>query len=71
MQYDEIKIGATVKNLVTLAGLPYGAIGKVIGFYGEEKTTRGITIVWCSPIEFKGIRDGFNESEINNLEFLN
>jgi len=70
MRYEEIKIDATVKNLVTLAGIPNGTIGKVIGFYGEEKTTRGITIVWCSPIEVKGIKDGFNESELESLEFL-
>ena len=70
MQYDEIKIGAIVKNLEPLTGIPKDSIGKVVEFYDEEKKSRGITVVWCSPIGVKGIRDGFNESELESLEFL-
>ena len=70
MRYEEIRIGAVVKNLKPLADIPEGSVGKVVEFYDEEKNSRGITIVWCSPIGVKGILDGFNESELDSLEFL-
>jgi hypothetical protein len=69
MRYEEIKSGMKVKSLRPFNSVPEGSNGEVVKFYKIGKS-RGITIIWHGP-EIEGIKDGFNEDELESLEFIN
>lgn len=70
MRYEEIEIGARVKSLVSFPNIPKDSNGEVVELYSIGKRHRGFTVFWHGP-GIEGIRDGFSESELRSLEFLN
>ena len=66
MLYEEARIGRKVKSLREFVDIPKGTTGVVANFYFTKRYGRGLSVIWDGG----RIKDGFNEDELESLEFL-